>query len=73
MRWDIADGLPEYIRRADIFVNGERQRSVTAFDLHEGWVRRLCLDANGQPFIDPARPDEAAQEVVRGTVHLEVR
>lgn len=48
-----------------------RRACVTADD-SEGFVRRLILDGEGQPQIDPTDPSKAWAEDVRGAVQIVV-
>lgn len=50
--------------------SGEEVREVIEVDTSEGWLVRLKRDENGQFFIDPDAPDEAAKERLEGRFEI---
>lgn len=67
--WDInVHGRTDAIAGSKVFVDGEQQRAVTAFNVDEGWVRRLVLDEEGRAQLDPNGSDRCCEETVRGEV-----
>jgi len=66
--WDIdLHGLTDTVWGAKVFVDGEEQRAVRAFNVDEGWVRRLVLKG-GQAQVDERTGERPLEEVVRGEV-----
>lgn len=43
---------------------------VIEVDAAQGWLRRYREDEQGMVFIDPAKPDEAAQERIEGRFQI---
>lgn len=43
---------------------------VVEVNTTEGWLIRYREDAEGRPFIDPEKPDQAARERVEGRFQI---
>jgi hypothetical protein len=55
-----------------IFLDGEEQRRVTAYDADKGTITRQRLDEAGRIFVDPGT-DEVALETLTGSVEVKWR
>lgn len=56
-------------RRIDVFLNGEKQNAVVAYDVDAGAIRRNVLDSDGKPQLNATR-DAVLRETVRGKVEI---
>lgn len=50
-----------------IFVDGERQARVLAYDIDEGYVCKIATDSTGAILVDGG---EVVEEIVRGHVQV---
>lgn len=67
-RLDIdVDGFGPHWSPIAIFVNGERCSRVLAYDVDEGFVRRVATDRRGAILIEGG---EVVEEIVRGHVQV---
>jgi hypothetical protein len=53
-----------------IFVDGERQARVLAYDLDEGFVRKIATDGDGRILVEQG---EVVEAIVRGHVQVSWR
>lgn len=60
-------------KQVDVFLDGEKQKSVLEADEEGRFIIRCVLDAQGLVQVDPNKPDEIWRETVHGVVRIEIK